>query len=55
MMLMGWFGHKDDKYPVSIYKDGTNGNDGFIHEFKVYSEVYCFTKFLTFASCLPSI
>jgi len=47
MMYMGWYGHKDDNYPVSIYKDGTNGNDYFIHGFKEYSEVN-FSKLITF-------
>ena len=39
MMYMGWYGHKDDNYPVSIYKDGTNGNNGFIHDFKDFTEL----------------
>jgi len=38
-MYMGWYGQKEKKYPVSIYKDKTNGNDGFIHDFKHFSEV----------------
>jgi len=39
IMYMGWYGHQDNDYPLSIYKDGLDGNSRFIHDFKRYSEL----------------
>lgn len=38
-MDKGWLGQKASAIPVSVYKDGTDGNSWDVENFKTYTEV----------------